>query len=196
MLTRNLNRDGVSEGQFYQVLLYELDAIRKVIIIIYHTLPSYLLIGQFITHVLTRIHICIYLQACASLEPNYQPPVTFIVVQKRHHTRLFANNHRDRNSTDKSGNILPGMMTVPELNSPCKQINESFFLVKSDCAIRLFFHSFQGLLWILKSVIQQNLIFISAVMLVFRWKIVLYLFYFELYDYNVDYEAKYFLAKF
>ena len=25
-----LNRDGVSEGQFYQVLLYELDAIRKV----------------------------------------------------------------------------------------------------------------------------------------------------------------------
>jgi hypothetical protein len=47
-------------------------------------------------------------QACASLEPNYQPPVTFIVVQKRHHTRLFANNHRDRTSTDKSGNILPG----------------------------------------------------------------------------------------
>ena len=26
----NLCRDGVSEGQFYQVLLYELDAIRKV----------------------------------------------------------------------------------------------------------------------------------------------------------------------
>ncbi|KAG1335528.1 hypothetical protein COCNU_03G016470 [Cocos nucifera] len=67
-------RDGVSEGQFYQVLLYELDAIRK---------------------------------ACASLEPNYQPLVTFVVVQKRHHTRLFANNHRDRSSTDKSGNILP-----------------------------------------------------------------------------------------
>lgn len=47
-------------------------------------------------------------QACASLEPNYQPPVTFVVVQKRHHTRLFANNHKDRSSTDKSGNILPG----------------------------------------------------------------------------------------
>lgn len=27
---QNLCRDGVSEGQFYQVLLYELDAIRKV----------------------------------------------------------------------------------------------------------------------------------------------------------------------
>ncbi|XP_010259157.1 PREDICTED: protein argonaute 10-like isoform X2 [Nelumbo nucifera] len=78
-------RDGVSEGQFYQVLLYELDAIRK---------------------------------ACASLEPNYQPPVTFVVVQKRHHTRLFANNHRDRSSTDKSGNILPGTVVDSKICHP------------------------------------------------------------------------------
>ncbi|KAF5452757.1 hypothetical protein F2P56_027724 [Juglans regia] len=78
-------RDGVSEGQFYQVLLYELDAIRK---------------------------------ACASLEPNYQPPVTFIVVQKRHHTRLFANNHRDRSSTDKSGNVLPGTVVDSKICHP------------------------------------------------------------------------------
>ncbi|XP_017223229.1 protein argonaute 10 isoform X2 [Daucus carota subsp. sativus] len=78
-------RDGVSEGQFYQVLLYELDAIRK---------------------------------ACASLEPNYQPPVTFIVVQKRHHTRLFANNHRDRSSTDKSGNVLPGTIVDTKICHP------------------------------------------------------------------------------
>ncbi|CAI0465731.1 unnamed protein product [Linum tenue] len=81
----SLSRDGVSEGQFYQVLLYELDAIRK---------------------------------ACASLEPNYQPPVTFIVVQKRHHTRLFANNHRDRSSTDKSGNILPGTVVDTKICHP------------------------------------------------------------------------------
>ncbi|XP_051128767.1 protein argonaute 10 isoform X2 [Andrographis paniculata] len=78
-------RDGVSEGQFYQVLLFELDAIRK---------------------------------ACASLEPNYQPLVTFIVVQKRHHTRLFANNHRDRSSTDKSGNILPGTVVDSKICHP------------------------------------------------------------------------------
>uniref|UniRef100_R7WCW3 Protein argonaute 1D n=1 Tax=Aegilops tauschii TaxID=37682 RepID=R7WCW3_AEGTA len=63
-------RDGVSEGQFYQVLLHELDAIRK---------------------------------ACASLEANYQPLVTFVVVQKRHHTRLFAHNHNDQSTVDKSG---------------------------------------------------------------------------------------------
>ncbi|KAK9707013.1 hypothetical protein RND81_07G167300 [Saponaria officinalis] len=78
-------RDGVSEGQFYQVLLYELDAIRK---------------------------------ACAALEPNYQPPVTFVVVQKRHHTRLFANNHRDRNSVDRSGNILPGTVVDSKICHP------------------------------------------------------------------------------
>ncbi|KAL5732174.1 argonaute 1B [Ranunculus cassubicifolius] len=58
-------RDGVSEGQFQQVLLYEVEAIRK---------------------------------ACASIEANYQPLLTFIVVQKRHHTRLFPNEHADRGS--------------------------------------------------------------------------------------------------
>ncbi|KAL6882616.1 hypothetical protein ACP4OV_011306 [Aristida adscensionis] len=78
-------RDGVSEGQFYQVLLYELDAIRK---------------------------------ACASLEPNYQPPVTFVVVQKRHHTRLFANNHNDQRSVDRSGNILPGTVVDSKICHP------------------------------------------------------------------------------
>ncbi|KAG2718642.1 hypothetical protein I3843_03G220900 [Carya illinoinensis] len=71
--------------QFYQVLLYELDAIRK---------------------------------ACASLEPTYQPPVTFIVVQKRHHTRLLATNHNDRSSTDKSGNILPGTVVDSKICHP------------------------------------------------------------------------------
>ncbi|KAF9615336.1 hypothetical protein IFM89_022987 [Coptis chinensis] len=68
-------RDGVSEGQFSQVLLNELDAILK---------------------------------ACASLEEGYRPRVTFVVVQKRHHTRLFPANHGNKNMTDSSGNILPG----------------------------------------------------------------------------------------
>ncbi|XP_057506339.1 protein argonaute PNH1-like [Actinidia eriantha] len=78
-------RDGVSDGQFYQVLLYELEAIRK---------------------------------ACASLEPSYQPPVTFIVVQKRHHTRLFASNHNNKSSTDKSGNVLPGTVVDTKICHP------------------------------------------------------------------------------
>ncbi|KAH9700136.1 protein argonaute 5 [Citrus sinensis] len=67
-------RDGVSEGQFSQVLLHEMNAIRL---------------------------------ACASLEEGYAPPVTFVVVQKRHHTRLFPADHNRRDLTDRSGNILP-----------------------------------------------------------------------------------------
>ncbi|XP_047328700.1 protein argonaute MEL1-like [Impatiens glandulifera] len=78
-------RDGVSEGQFSQVLLYEIDAIRK---------------------------------ACCSLEANYMPRITFVVVQKRHHTRLFPMNHDDRGSTDKSGNILPGTVVDTKICHP------------------------------------------------------------------------------
>lgn len=78
-------RDGVGEHQFNQVLLYELDAIRK---------------------------------ACASLEEGYLPPVTFVVVQKRHHTRLFPGNHGDHNNIDRSGNILPGTVVDTQICHP------------------------------------------------------------------------------
>ena len=66
-------RDGISEGQFDQVLAHEYVAIR---------------------------------QACAEMaDPEYTPPITFVSVQKRHQTRLFANDPRD---ADRSGNIKPG----------------------------------------------------------------------------------------
>ncbi|KAH7838775.1 hypothetical protein Vadar_031027 [Vaccinium darrowii] len=85
-------RDGVSEGQFSQVLLREVDAIRK---------------------------------ACVSLEENYLPRITFVVVQKRHHTRLFPGRHGDRATTDRSGNILPG--TVVDTNI-CHPTEFDFYL--------------------------------------------------------------------
>ncbi|XP_048424946.1 protein argonaute 5 [Pyrus x bretschneideri] len=75
-------RDGVSEGQFSQVLLYEMDAIRK---------------------------------ACQSLQEGYLPPVTFVVVQKRHHTRLFPTDQR---KTDRSGNIQPGTVVDTQICHP------------------------------------------------------------------------------
>lgn len=40
------------------------------------------------------------------LEVDYQPGITFIVVQKRHHTRLFCADHKDQ--TGRSGNIPAG----------------------------------------------------------------------------------------
>uniref|UniRef100_A0A0A9ABP6 Protein argonaute MEL1 n=1 Tax=Arundo donax TaxID=35708 RepID=A0A0A9ABP6_ARUDO len=78
-------RDGVSDGQFSDVLLHEMIAIRK---------------------------------ACASMEQGYLPPVTFVVVQKRHHTRLFPEVHGSRELTDKSGNILPGTVVDTKICHP------------------------------------------------------------------------------
>ena len=45
-------------------------------------------------------------EACQKLEEDYQPGITFIVVQKRHHTRLFCSNPQDQ--VGKSGNIPAG----------------------------------------------------------------------------------------
>lgn len=75
-------RDGVSEGQFNQVLLQEIDAIRK---------------------------------ACASMERDYLPSITFVVVQKRHHTRFFPTDPR---KVDKSGNIMPGTVVDAKICHP------------------------------------------------------------------------------
>ncbi|KAM0842094.1 hypothetical protein ACQ4PT_058583 [Festuca glaucescens] len=64
-------------------------------------------------HFYLNVFYLICCKACASLEEGYLPPVTFVVVQKRHHTRLFPEVHGKREMTDKSGNILPG--TVVDL---------------------------------------------------------------------------------
>ncbi|CAH2060404.1 unnamed protein product [Thlaspi arvense] len=92
-------RDGVSEGQFSQVLLHELHAIHK---------------------------------ATNSLEEGYLPPVTFVVVQKRHHTRLFPAQHGNRDTTDKSGNIQPGTVVDTKICHP----SEFDFYLNSHAGIQ------------------------------------------------------------
>ncbi|KAI8575439.1 hypothetical protein K450DRAFT_215715 [Umbelopsis ramanniana AG] len=49
--------------------------------------------------------------ACTSLDADYKPTITFVVVQKRHHARFFP---IDQNDTDRTGNCLPG--TVVDTN--------------------------------------------------------------------------------
>ncbi|XP_055348778.1 protein argonaute-4-like [Paramacrobiotus metropolitanus] len=68
-------RDGVSEGQYKQVMEREVNAIK---------------------------------QACRELVPDgkYTPPITYIIVGKRHHVRLFYED--ERQATTKSGNVPPG----------------------------------------------------------------------------------------
>ncbi|GIL75720.1 hypothetical protein Vretifemale_5434, partial [Volvox reticuliferus] len=75
-------RDGVSEGQFDQVLAEEYMAIRK---------------------------------ACSELEESYRPAITFVVVQKRHNTRLLP---ADNAGADNKGNVLPGTVVDRGIVSP------------------------------------------------------------------------------
>ncbi|CAD6208455.1 GSCOCT00014004001.2-RA-CDS [Cotesia congregata] len=78
-------RDGVSEGQFPQVMHFELQAIRN---------------------------------ACRKFgQPEkYEPKITFLVVQKRHHIRLFPAN--PRNSDDRGGNVQAGTIVDTQITHP------------------------------------------------------------------------------
>ena len=76
-------RDGVSEGQFKDVLIHELQAIQR---------------------------------ACLELHETFKPAITFIVVQKRHHTRFFAENPRDQRG--KSKNIPAGTVVDKQVCHP------------------------------------------------------------------------------
>ncbi|XP_012942742.1 protein argonaute-1 [Aplysia californica] len=55
-------------------------------------------------------------EACMKLEVDYQPGITFIVVQKRHHTRLFCADRRDH--TGRSGNIPAGTTVDQGITHP------------------------------------------------------------------------------
>lgn len=75
-------RDGVSEGQFYDILQTEMKALR---------------------------------QACLMMSEDFLPPVTFIMVNKRHHMRGFSFNRSD---TDRSGNVQPGTVIDTAIVDP------------------------------------------------------------------------------
>jgi len=54
-------------------------------------LHVYCLCLQVLAHELRAVR-----EACMKLEVGYQPGITFIVVQKRHHTRLFCADKKDQ----------------------------------------------------------------------------------------------------
>ncbi|CAF3779638.1 unnamed protein product [Rotaria sp. Silwood1] len=70
--------------------------------------------GQF-AHVLAHELMAIR-EACVRLEAAYQPGITFIVVQKRHHTRLFCADKKEQ--CGKSGNIPPGTTVDVAITHP------------------------------------------------------------------------------
>lgn len=77
--------------------------------------------GQF-AHVLAH-EVSAIREACRMLEKDYMPKITFIIVQKRHNTRLFVENPRD---ADRSGNVKAG--TVVD-TSICHPMEHDFYLM-------------------------------------------------------------------
>lgn len=55
-------------------------------------------------------------EACMKLENGYQPGITFIAVQKRHHTRLFCADRKEQ--CGRSGNIPPGTTVDTGITHP------------------------------------------------------------------------------
>lgn len=53
--------------------------------------------------------------ACATLEATYQPKITFVVCQKRHHTRFFAATPA---GADRSGNLMAGFTVDTDVTHP------------------------------------------------------------------------------
>lgn len=90
-------RDGLSKGQYSQVLKEELGAIQK---------------------------------ACELLEENYKPTVTYVVVQKRHRTRLFPKDYRDT-PCDLTGNLWPGTVVESVI---CRRKESDFYLCSHSCS--------------------------------------------------------------
>lgn len=48
-------------------------------------------------------------KACSSIE-DFRPKITFVLVQKRHHTRLFPAQADKKDAA--TGNVLPGLLTL------------------------------------------------------------------------------------
>ncbi|XP_021941607.1 protein argonaute-2-like [Zootermopsis nevadensis] len=61
--------------------------------------------------------------ACSSLEQGYKPKVTFLVVQKRHHTRFFPS---PEDADGRNKNVPPGTVVDREITHP---IEVDFYLV-------------------------------------------------------------------
>lgn len=77
--------------------------------------------GQF--QMVLDFEIAALRRACEKLEPGYRPTITFVVVQKRHHTRFFP---MSKNDADRSGNVKAG--TVIEQGC-CHPTEFDFYLM-------------------------------------------------------------------
>ncbi|KAJ3017212.1 hypothetical protein HKX48_003664 [Thoreauomyces humboldtii] len=81
-------RDGASEGQFKEIRHTEIKAIRNA---------------------------CDDIEKASGSGKSYSPPITYIVVTKRHNTRFFP---RKKDEADRSGNCMPGTVIDTVITHP------------------------------------------------------------------------------
>ncbi|KAL1460399.1 hypothetical protein MTO96_043312 [Rhipicephalus appendiculatus] len=55
-------------------------------------------------------------EGCLRMETNYKPGITFVVVQRQHHTRLFCSHEEAR--IGRSGNVPPGTTVDTHITHP------------------------------------------------------------------------------
>ncbi|KAF2893819.1 hypothetical protein ILUMI_12356 [Ignelater luminosus] len=74
--------------------------------------------GQFQTVLNAEVHTI--RQACTMVQKDgmYKPKITFLVVQKRHHTRFFPTNDRDSDDRDRNFNVPAGTIVDTEITHP------------------------------------------------------------------------------
>jgi len=83
--------------------------------------------GQF--KIVSENEIKAIKDACHALDPKYNPAVTFVVVQKRHHARFFP---LTPNEAEKSGNCKPGTVVDSGITHP----NEFDFYLQSHSGLQ------------------------------------------------------------
>jgi len=81
--------------------------------------------GQFLT--VLNIELVAIRAACAKIDPDWQPPITYIVAQKRHKTRLFPVNPKD--GIGKNQNVPPGTVVDHTITHPTEF---SFYLASHE----------------------------------------------------------------
>ena len=70
--------------------------------------------GQFTT--MMARELMAIMAACKELQESYEPQITYIVVQKRHHTRFFPMDQKKY----RNGNALAGTVVDQGINHPTK----------------------------------------------------------------------------
>jgi len=81
--------------------------------------------GQFL--IVLNQELAAIRRACVSLDEDYNPPITYIVAQKRHKTRLFPVNPKD--GVGRNQNVPPGTVVDHTITHPTEF---SFFLASHE----------------------------------------------------------------